>query len=198
MIIFSIKSTYIEDEQGLWKLKIKQIHVNEIKTIACIIKTHLKHKLNTSEGRIIILNKFCEYPWIYVTMNSVDPSVYTGVICLIVIITHKIIFHWTSYILIMHPIHEMKWSPILLINDRQTWAFEVPVQYTGPFVYMISGEIFYGQVTGVFANITGYCFHLYIQEWYSYKLNSWSRTTFWKLKITKSYKIKLYIILTIQ
>lgn len=88
--------------------------------------------------------------------------------------------------------------PILLMNDRQTWAFEVPVQYTGPFVYMISGEIFYGQVTGVFANITGYCFHLYIQEWYSYKLNSWSRTTFWKLKITKSYKIKLYIILTIQ
>lgn len=53
MIIFSIKSTYIEDEQGLWKLKIKQIHVNEIKTIACIIKTHLKHKLNTSEGWII-------------------------------------------------------------------------------------------------------------------------------------------------
>lgn len=182
MIIFSIKSTYIEDEQGLWKLKIKQIHVNEIKTIACIKKTHLKHKLNTSEGRIIILNKFCEYPWIYVTMNSVDPSVYTEVICLIVIITHKIIFHWTSYILIMPPsIHEMTWSPILLLNDRQTWAFEVLVQYTGPFVYMISGEIFYGQVTGVFANITGYCFHLYIQEWYSYKLNSWSRTTFWKL-----------------
>lgn len=115
------------------------------------------------------------------------------------IITNKIIFHWTSYILIMPPsIYEMTWSPILLMNDRQTWASEVPVQYTGPFVYMIIGEIFYGQVTGVFANITGYCFHLYIQEWYSYKLNSWSRTTFWKLKIKKSYKIKLYIILTIQ
>lgn len=167
------------------------------------------HYKNTSETQIKYIwrpnhnfeNKFCEYAWIYVTMNSVDPSVYTEVICLIVIITHKIIFHWTSYILIMPPsIHEMTWSPILLLNDRQTWAFEVLVQYTGPFVYMISGEIFYGQVTGVFANITGYCFHLYIQEWYtsSYKLNSWSRTTFWKLKITKSYKIKLYIILTIQ
>lgn len=165
------------------------------------------HYKNTSETQIKYIwrlnhnfeNKFCECPWIYITMNSVDPSVYTGVICLIVIITNKIIFHWTSYILIMPPsIYEMTWSPILLMNDRQTWAFEVPVQYTGPLVYMISGEIFYGQVTGVFANITGYCFHLYIQEWYSYKLNSWSRTTFWKLKITKSYKIKLYIILTIQ
>lgn len=165
------------------------------------------HYKNTSETQIKYIwrlnhnfeNKFCEYPWIYVTMNSVDPSVYTEVICLIVIITHKIIFHWTSYILIMPPgIHEMTWSPILLLNDRLTWAFEVLVQYTGPFVYMISGEIFYGQVTGVFANITGYCFHLYIQESYSYKLHSWSRTTFWKLKITKCYKIKFHLILTIQ
>lgn len=65
------------------------------------------------------------------------------------------------YILIMSPIHEMKLSLILLINDRQTWAFEVPVQYTGPLVYMISREIFYSQVTGIFANITGYCSHLW-------------------------------------